>query len=1141
MLRKSNDFSLPMRRAHYPEHFHRNPKSGVRIRAAAVFLLWVLAICFPTIQLHAQSSSASGVVGRVTDETGAVVPGATVHIIGSGTGLERVVTTNGSGDYTALDLPPGNYSIRVEKTGFQAAAIANALLLVGQTTNVSVALHVGAQTTIIEVTTAAAELQTQDATVGEVMSEKEQEDLPLNGRNMLQLATLTAGVSADSEVITGNPAGNGGIGTRNLYVQVDGGRASSTNYVLDGIDYRSVRYDTEAGIPSVDATQEFNVVRGVASTEYGQGTATMSMVTKSGTNQIHGSAYEFTRSSIFDARNYFATTTIDPHKPVFHRNQYGGTAGMPFIKDRLRGFVGFEQQGSDKEIPAFFDYPTATTYSAFPNNSLANVGITNVNNPNTSSQLLNVLIPTFAAQGLFTPTPACVNAPASCSNNDFAFVENFVDNYTTWTGRMDETISPKQNMFERYIDYNSSQVTPAPYDNSVSPVVGRNMAVGHTYVINSSMVNDVRLGWNYFYEYGITESAYTTKSWTQQAGVTNVTGDYLTSEEGRPSLAITGFSTMGGDAGLGQGDDSNVFTIADTFSIIKGKHTVRTGVELQYREDNVQAELDTNGSFNFSSLQNFANGICSTCQGSNGNSKGHYHDEAYGIFATDIWQVAPKLTVNYGLRWEEETPWIEKNNYQASFDFTDQEIAFHVVPPACTATQITFCLPANLAAYNIFNTTPNYFPAGIVRPTKDRFAPRIGVSYQLTPRLVVRAGWGMYVENVNTNELQFTRNVVPFYITQDLNNVSVNGLFAPITQYTPNTTSGFPAPFTTDAKNRLPYSFEQDASLQYQLGHQTILEVAYTGSDTHLLWRRFDANEDLFGAGVPDEAPTQVRPYNSFSHGMLESANVGHANFQGASIRFEQRPVHGFYYLGVYQWSKNEDDESGEADANDTSFSNNLEFDRALSNYDQRQRSSISGGYNLPFGQGQRFLTTGLGNAIAGGWTIQPIVAIHSGFPFEVNNSGGTFGQYNAFRAFLIPGDTPAQAHLNHRTPAEWYNATAFCSSVTLYGVAPQCPKVTAAGNGIPGNLAWQGNFRRNQLIGPAYYQNDLSLIKNFKVRERVTGQFRAEAFNITNKALFANPNITETSATAGTISQTATGGTQADNRDIQFALKFLF
>jgi hypothetical protein len=1037
--------------------------------------------------------------------------------------LGRVVTTNDSGEYTAQNLPPDTYSIRVEKAGFEVTSIASIPLEVGKSATAPVVLQVGGSTQTVEVTTEAAQLQTQDATVGQVMGEKQVNDLPLNGRNMLQLASLTAGVSAEEISDTGNP---GQYGTRNLYITVDGGRASSTNYVLDGVAVRSMRFNNMSVITSVDATKEFNVVRSVASTEYGQGTATVTMVTKSGGNQFHGSAYEFTRSEIFDARNYFSTYAAFPRKPVYHRNQYGGTVGGPIVKDRVFGFVGYEHQGSDQSQPAYANFPTAT--------QMESIGI-NVNAPNTQFPLYNVLLPTFAAQGIFNPSPSCGVAPyPACGGNDFEYSDNFVDDYTTWTGRADETISSKQNMFERYIDYNAQQLTPGPFEVTQNPLIGRNMTIEHTYVFNSWLVNELRLGWNHYYNYGVTVSPYTNASWDTTAGVTNVTGDTLVSEFGRPTFTINGYSSFGGDSGNGQGDAQDVYSIGDTISIVRGKHSVRAGVQFSERQAAQQAELATDGAFTFSNLTEFQNGICSTCQGSDGTSKGHYTDQTWGVFANDIWQINPRITLNYGMRWEYDSPFVEKNGLEAGFDIKDAQIAFHKVPPTCSATVTLFCIPPGILGLGIMNLTPNYFPAGIINPTKDRFSPRVGVAYQATPSLVVRGGYGIYVENVNTNELQFTRNISPLYITQLFNNVSIAGAFPSIANYVPNTSTGFPAPFGTDPNNRLPYSTEWDFSIQKSLGHQTVLEAAYTGSVTYLLWRRYDRNEDIFPG--PDQAPTQVRPFSSYSHGMLTSANVGHANFQGGSIKIEQRPIRGFYYLGVYQYSKNEDDESGEADANDTSFSNNLAFDRAPSNFDVRHRGTISGGYNLPFGQGQNHLTSGIGNVLAGGWTIQPIVSIHSGFPFSISNDGATFGQYTAFRGFLAPGRTIASAKLSHRTAAEWYDATAFCSTVTLYGVAPQCPMVTASGNGLPGNGAWQGNVRRNILTGPGTFQNDVSVIKNFKIHESLTGQFRAEAFNVMNKTILANPNSTETTGTAGTITSTA-----ADNRDLQFALKLLF
>jgi len=1118
---------------------HRQSKSASFLNALRRLSIM---LCLFAVPSFSQSTSSTGVVGRVTDATGAVITGAKVHVIDPATNSDRTVTTNDSGDYTVQNLPPSTYTIRVEKTGFKTESLTNIPLEVGKTGTQPIVLQVGASTETVEVSTEGVQLQTQDASVGQVITEKQVSDLPLNGRNMLQLASLTAGVSAEDVGQTGNAASNGGIGTRNLYITVDGGRASSNNYMLDGVSIRSIRYNTMDMITSADATQEFNVVRSVASTEYGQGTATVTMVTKAGGNKIHGSVYEFTRSSIFDARNFFSTYAAFPHKPVFHQNQYGVTGGAPIIKNRVFVFAGYEHKGSDQSKPAFANFPTVANFQSVGINPAA---------PATPYQLINVLLPTYYAQGLFTPTPACVTNPAACSNNDYEYTNGFVDNYTTWTGRSDQTISSKQNIFERYVDYNSIQLSPSAFAVAQSPIIGRNLAIGHTYIFKPWLVNEFRVGWNHTFQYAITTSPYTNQSWDTKAGVTNVTGDSLASEFGRPTITISPFTGLGGDAGAGQGDATNIYSIGDTISIIKGKHSIRTGIQYSWRQAIQQTEQSSNGSFTFSAagttsaLQNFANGFASAAAGANGTSKGHYTDNTYGIFATDIWQLAPKLTLNYGMRWEYASPFDEKNDLEAGFDPASAQIAFHKVPQICTATVTLFCIPQAISGLGIFNLTPNFYPKGIIQPTKDRFAPRVGVAYQITPTFVTRAGFGVYVENVNTNELQFTRNITPLYVSQNLVNVSINNLFQSINNYVPSTTSGFPAPFSVNSKNRTPYSYEWDFSISKSLPHQTVIEAAYTGSDTHLLWRRYDANEDIFPG--PVQPATQIRPFNTYSHGMLTSANVGHANFQGGSVRFEQRPIHGFYYLGVYQYSKNEDDESGEVDANDTAFSNNLEFDRAVSQFDTRHRGTISGGYNLPFGEGQRYAQTGILNVLAGGWSIQPIVSMHTGYPFSISGGSASFGTNIGYRAFLAPGRTIASAKLANRTAAEWFDPTAFCINQGVHvlgstGPTSTCAEVTSAPGvataafGNPGNNFWQGNVRRNSLVGPGSLQNDLSLLKSIKIHESISAQFRAEAFNIMNRKILSNPTANQNSASDATISSTA-----ADNRDIQFALKILF
>jgi hypothetical protein len=292
-----------------------------------LFALIVIGVA--PVLVSAQQSSISNIVGRVTDATGAVVGGATVHVVNQGTAAERTATTNNDGDFSIPNLPPATYSLRVEKAGFKTTTIRSFDLLVGKDANESVVLSVGEANETVQVTSLAPQLQTSDAAVGQVIDQKQISDLPLNGRSVLQLATLAAGVSPAQFANSGTP---GQFGTRSLYITVDGGRASSTNYVLDGVYVRSLRFNVLSMQPSVDTLQEFNLLRSSFSTEYGQGQAAVSMVTKSGSNQIHGTLFEYTRSSIFDARNYFSTYTVYPHKPVFHHNQFGGTIGAPMVK-----------------------------------------------------------------------------------------------------------------------------------------------------------------------------------------------------------------------------------------------------------------------------------------------------------------------------------------------------------------------------------------------------------------------------------------------------------------------------------------------------------------------------------------------------------------------------------------------------------------------------------------------------------------------------------------------------------------------------------------------------------------------------------------------------------------------------------------
>ena len=1040
-----------------------------RTPGALFRVLAILAIGVAPVLVSAQQSSISNIVGRVTDATGAVVGGATVHVVNRGTAAERTATTNNDGDFSIPNLPPATYSMRVEKSGFKTTTIASFDLLVGKDANESVVLNVGEASETVQVTSLAPQLQTSDAAVGQVIDQKQISDLPLNGRSVLQLATLAAGVSPAQFANTGTP---GQFGTRSLYITVDGGRASSTNYVLDGVYVRSLRFNVLSMQPSVDTIQEFNLLRSSFSTEYGQGQAAVSMVTKSGGNQIHGTAFEYTRSSIFDARNYFSTYAQYPHKPVFHRNQFGGTIGAPIVKEKIFVFAGYEGLRSAQSIPQVGIFPTQ-----------AQLG--------TPTYLFaKVLQPSF-------PVPNCT----TCGKNNYSVVAIQPNDYDQGVVRSDQTLSSKHSLFERYVYYTASEIVPTVQNGTSYPQLGHNVSIGDTYLLTPTIVNEVRLGYNR--AYGFTNQVNPTpgRNWVQEAGLENISGGVTPSEYGRPTVTIQGYTGLG-EAGNSQGDTENIYSIGDTVSDVIGKHTFRFGAQFQWRQVRQLADTPARGSFTFTSIANFQAGICSPCQAGSGSSLGHYTDNTYGIFMNDIWQIGHGFTLNYGLRWEYASPFVETNGLAGMFDPGTSLIAFHKVP-----SNIPAVLLPNV------NTTPNFFPAGMVQPDKRGFGPRLGLAYQANARTVARVGYGVYFDNTNINELQFQRNIPPFYFNASI----VRGSF--ITQTLMpglNELPSIPAPFSLYPGNRVPYTQEWTVSVQQDLGHGTVFELGYTGSVTHKLWKRFDQNEDTFA--VVGGAPGP-RPFQNFLHGMLTSKNAGGADFSGLSAKLEQRSHNGLFYLINYQWSKNLDNNSGEADANDTSYSTHFSFDRSYSNFDTSSRAVGSAGYELPFGNGRRFLNRGgIANVIAGGWQVQPIVQFRSGFPFSVTAGSGacTCGTYVPQRPNLVPGRTSGK--LAQRSPALWFDPTAYAA-----------PKA-----GV------QGTVTRNVLRGPGTAEFDFSALKNFAISERLTAQFRAEAFNIINHPNFGNPTANSanniSSGNAGSITQTS-----FDNRDLQFALKLLW
>src|SRR5687768_8538390 len=424
----------------------------------------------------AQQSASSGLVGLVTDSSQAAIPGATVTVTNVGTNAQRTTVTDGEGRFAIPALPPATYHIKVELQGFQTAELPNFVLRQGEMARPAITLGVATVTEAITVTGEAPLLQTQSASVGQVISEKQIEDLPLNGRTVLSLASLSAGVTPR------NFARGTQFGRRNQFVTVEGGRDSSTNYTIDGVYVRSLRFNNLSLNPPVDAVQEVSLLRNSFSTEYGQGQAVVSIVTKSGTNQLHGSAYEFYRGDRFDAKNFFA-----PTKPDYERNAFGGTAGGPIVHNKIFVFGAYEGLRTVQGQPYLGSVPS----QAFLSGNFSALA-TPIRDPLTGQPFLGNVIPpnrfsTFAR--ILTPT---IPAPNSAGANNYTVIKDFIDDADTATLRADQTLNNNHSLFQRFMYYKGSQLQPATFTASNLPQRGRNLAIGHTWVISSSWVNEVR-------------------------------------------------------------------------------------------------------------------------------------------------------------------------------------------------------------------------------------------------------------------------------------------------------------------------------------------------------------------------------------------------------------------------------------------------------------------------------------------------------------------------------------------------------------------------------------------------------------------------------------------------------------------------
>ncbi|MBM3761848.1 MAG: carboxypeptidase regulatory-like domain-containing protein [Acidobacteria bacterium] len=1088
------------------------------------------ALTFSVVLGLAQSGTGD-IGGSITDASGAAVAGATITISNPATGFTRVMKSNDGGIYAAPALTPGTYTIKVERQGFQSQSRAGVEIQVGQSPVLDFALAVGNVAEVIEVTGGAPVLETESTSVGTVIENKRIVELPLNGRNYLQLASLIPGAT------TNGPASSQGQqrmgGARNTFaLNIAGQRVHFNHYSLDGMENTDPNFNTYLFLPSIDALQEFKVESGLFSAEYGRAIAQVNVSTKSGNNEFHGVGFSYVRNSFFDARNFFA-----PINPPFKRNQFGGTLSGPVLIPKLfdgrnKLFFMFNYEGlrERRALTQTGTLPDARFRSG-------NFGFLNraIRDPLNPGQVFpNGLIPESRINPTsrkvlndFYPLPNQAGTGALGITNNYLNDESRRTDGDQFTFRSDLTAFQNQTFFFRFSQTKEPQYIPFQIRDTgnIVGILGQQGVIGHTAVIGANKVNDFKFGMNYFNSSNIQQRAFK-RNIVGELGLQGISQDPLF--WGMPVFQIAGFANVGECNDCPFVNWNTTFQFSDNFSWTAGKHTFKFGGEyrrLRYNQIGAvvpRGRFTWNGQYTGEPMADMLLGVMSGTEGQVGAPIASFRQNYIGLYLQDAWKVTRKLTINWGIRWEYESPFMDKNDAIVNVDFAWDNSREPVFVRAGTG---------NLNEGNPqFPAPPTWqlvrdgrFGRGAAKPDRNDLGPRVGLAYQLDAKTVLRASGGIYfVRDIGNAVFDIVRNI-PFTIRQAETadttrpNLSWNRLF---------TSTGAPSfLLINEFGERTTYVAQWQAAVQRQLSKDLSLEVTYMGSAGIKLRRLTSYNNPEPRPGNPN----LNRPFPKFN-GSFQNMNApSHSNYHSLQMRLQQRFSNGFTLLGSYAYSKSIDNGSGirttDGDPLTPSDNYNLRAERGLSAFDFRQRFTASFLYELPIGKGKKLgITNPVVNTLLGGWQLGGILTFQDGFPLtafcgpgNVQNGGGYC------KPDAIAGATTRLPD-GQSTVSRFFNTDAF---VDRLGVAP----------GAAQPVFRYGTAGRNTIIGPGIASLDASVNKFFRFMEgKHTVELRGEFFNLPNRANFAQPGATLRTPTYGVISST-----RIDSRQIQIALRYSF
>jgi hypothetical protein len=1089
--------------------------------------------------------TTAGIVGTVSDPSGSRIPGVTVTALQVETSTPTTTTTDSSGNYSFTNLQIGKYSITFQKEGFQRIVQSNVDLGIGQVVRFDIALKVGSVSQTVEVTDAPPLLQTETSSLGTIETEKRIVDLPLNGRNFFKLTYLGPGTN---EGATGTSAGAGSTDNNRpgTAVSVNGLRIFDNNFLLNGMDNNEFGNGTVVIQPPPDSIQEFRIEQNSMSAEFGRGGAMISVVLRSGTNQLHGAAWEFLRNNKFDALNYFATKSLG-----FQQNQYGGQLGGPIVKDKMFLFGSIQRTDIRKQIPFISTVPTLLMHSG--NFSELSTPITDPF-PGGPAYTGNI-IPSCAQSGCINsvgqnivnlfPDP---NIPGGSLTNNFIFNGKYKFDETSFQTRFDYNISPKDRFFAHYaiatpkatnpsnfpnVDGGAGSGTSSTLDNKVQSV-----AFDLNHIFNPSLLNDVRVGFNRFKDATLPLDFGTNAG--NNVGIPNA--NHGGNSSGLTKMNVSGYQQLGDSLWVPETIAENVYQLADTLSWTHGKHSLKFGVDFRRQQRNFFQQTAPSGWLTFSGGYS-GYGLADALLGIPQNS---LQDHLAGIvdptrywdlseFVQDNIRVTPNLTLNVGLRYE-------------------------INSPANGPT---------VGNFDLRTLTVNTSSHGGVKFDKNDWAPRVGFAWTALQKTVVRGAFGVFYaaegnifDDLGLNPPALSVQSFNYPITNPSTAQLLNAFPATFTPNDPTNPTGTVRTTgvigsTFDPVRKIPRIYEWNLTVEQQFSQNWVYRIGYVGSRSSNLFDHESSNLnqplvplDSNFSGSGPFGYNQGRPYFAQRPGLnvvlpLDVARLS-MFYNALQTSLEHRFAGGFNILAAYTFAKSIGTADGNVNQCDVQNAHNIAAERGPTTPDFRHQLTVSYVYELPYGKGKHFGSSAnsVAQAVLGDWQVAGVTRARSGEAFDVLMGGdltntGAFPPrpdmiHNPYDFSFNVGAQQAMGCSNpgHQTLDCWFNQGAFA-------VPALAPGQSFA------HLF--GNARRAALRGPDMVNFDFSAYKTFRLSERFGLAFRAEFFNIFNHPNFNLPNVGSGGGSSGAgFSNTAGGAAITQTlpdaqREIQFGLKLQF